>query len=320
MTSTLPTAEQHAADRAARREHEAAEARKAFEALISPVTWATFVDEHLGRAPLHVSGDAAALGKLAQPGAVRKLVEAGIPWQFRRLPEMYLDGLKVPHEDLVDTYVDMDGREAKQPRLGRIAKLLERGATVNAFGQEGNFPGLAWLRQVFSRAFCAECEVATFYSQQDHQGLAPHYDCVEIFVLQLHGTKRWFVSTQQVTTPVVGYGTASRYDEKALHAEMVLEPGDLLYFPRGTFHQAIATSEESLHATVAVKLPSYLDMLAVLAETAPDVDSVRGDLPIGGPRSWVDGKAELLKRLTAALDSPSFDAELERLLLTRAGI
>lgn len=320
MSTPAPTVEQQAAARACEREREAAAARKAFEELIAPLGWDDFVRDHLGRAPLHVSGDAAALGRLAQPGPVRRLIEDGIPWQFRRMPEMYLDGLRVPHEDLVDTYVDMDGREARRPRLGRIARLLERGATVNAFGQEGNFPGLAWLRQVFSRAFSAECEVATFYSQQDHQGLAPHYDCVEIFVLQLHGRKRWFVSTQQVQSPVVGYGTATRYDDQAMHAEMVLEPGDLLYFPRGTFHQAIAMSEESLHATVAVKLPSYLDLLAVLAETAPDVDAIRGDLPLGGPRAWVGAKAELLRRLAAALDSPTFDAELERMLLTRAGL
>lgn len=309
-----------AEDRQVARRHETEAAQQAVSELLAPVSWSEFVSEYLGKAPLHVSGDATALGKLASPAGVRKLIEAGTPWQFRRMPEMYLDGLRLPHEDLVDTYVDMDGREARQPRLIRIRRLLERGATVNAFGQEGNFPGLAWLREIFSRAFSAECEVATFYSQKDHQGLSPHYDCVEIFVLQLYGRKRWFVSSQRVESPVVGYGTATMYDDKASHAQMVLEPGDLLYFPRGTFHQAIALSEESLHATVAVKLPSYLDMLAVLAEIAPDVDSIRCDLPFGGPAAWVDAKSQLLDRIAAVLDRPEFDRELQRMLTMRAGI
>ena len=317
VTSSLKTVvEDHQVTR--RREAEAAQ--QAVAELIAPVPWSEFVSEYLGKEPLHVSGDAVALGKLADPARVRSLVEAGTPWQFRRMPEMYLDGLRVSHEDLVDTYVDMDGREARQPRVKRIRRLLEHGATVNAFGQEGNFPGLAWLREIFAHAFSAECQVATFYSQKDHQGLAPHYDCVEIFVLQLYGRKRWFVSSQRVESPVVGYGTATMYDDKAPHAEMVLEPGDLLYFPRGTFHQAIAVSEESLHATVAVKLPSYLDMLTVLANTAPDVDSIRCDLPVGGPAAWVDAKSQLLSRIAAALDRPEFNEELQRMLAVRAGI
>jgi mannose-6-phosphate isomerase-like protein (cupin superfamily) len=294
-------------------------ARQSIVDLIAPVTWHEFTSQYLGKMPLHVSGDAAALGRLAGPAAVRKLIENGTPWQFRRMPEMYLDGLRIPHEDLVNTYVDMDGREARQPRLGRIRRLLQRGATVNSFGQEGNFEGLAWLREIFAHAFDAECEVATFYSQQDHQGLAPHYDCVEIFVLQLHGRKRWFVSSQRVESPVVGYGAGTMFEASAPHAEIVMEPGDLLYFPRGTFHQAIAMSEESLHATVAVKLPSYLDMLSVLVATAPELAAVRADLPVGGALAWAKAKPQLVSQIAAALERPEFDAALQCLLATRAG-
>jgi ribosomal protein L16 Arg81 hydroxylase len=268
---------------------------------------------------LHVSGDADCFASLADPAAVRELIEAGVPWQFRRMPEMYLDGYRVPHEDLVDTYTDMDGREARRPRLRRIRRLLEKGATVNAFGQESHFPGLAAMRRVFSEAFHAECEVATFYSQQGHQGLAPHYDCVDIFVLQLHGHKRWFVSSQRVDSPVVGHGGPTQYDDQAGHTDIVLEPGDLLYFPRGTFHQAVALSEQSLHATIAVKRPTYLDMLLALCQTAAEVDRIRHDLPVAHARAPRDTKDQLLDRLREALDQPGFDEAFERLLALRSG-
>lgn len=296
-----------------------APARAAMARLLCPLSWDDFVEGYLGKAPLHLSGDAQGFARLADPASVRRLIEAGAPWQFRRMPEMYLNGFRIPHEDLVDRYTDMDGREARRPRLARVRRLLERGATVNSFGQEAHFPGLAALQQTFAGAFEAECEVATFYSQQDHQGLAPHYDCVDIFVLQLHGRKRWFVSSQRVESPVVGHGTATRYDDQAPHTDMVLEPGDLLYLPRGTFHQAIALTEESLHATVAVKRAGFIDMLAVLAQTAPDVDRIRADLPPPGPDATRRAKAEFLAHLGEALARPQFDEALRHLLSVRAG-
>lgn len=295
-------------------------AQAAIEAFFSPVLWPEFISEYWDRAPMHVSGDASALVSLADPVRIRKLIETGAPWQFRRMPEMYLDGHKVPQEDLIDLYVDMDGREARSPKLSRIKSLLDSGATVNSFGQESHFPGLAALRQNFAGAFCAEVEVATFYSQKNHQGLAPHYDCVEIFVFQISGRKRWYVSSQRVDAPVVGYGKATWFDAAASHAQIDLEPGDVLYLPRGTFHQACALSDESLHATVAVKMPMYLDMLTTLGDIAPNLDEIRGYMPIGGPVVWAQERLRFLEHLRKALEVPAFAEALQKLLITRAGL
>lgn len=293
------------------------ESQRALDALFAPVGWSAFQSEYWDRAPLYLSGDRDLFAGLADAGTVRRLIEAGVPWQFRRMPEMYLDGYQVPHTDLVRTYTDMDGREARAPNLSRIARLLAAGATVNTFGQESHFPQLAALRRNFAQAFGAEVEVALFYSQKDHQGLLPHYDCVEIFVLQISGHKRWHLSSQRVEAPVVGYGTATRFDESAPHANIDLGPGDLLYMPRGLFHQAVALSDESLHATVAVKLPMFIDLLQALAQTAPDLDAIRGYLPLGGPTAWAAARPQLLRQLADAMDLPGYGAAVESLLTTR---
>jgi len=295
-----------------------AESQAFLDRLLAPVGWQGFLAEYWDREPLYLSNESDTFASLADAARVRQLIEGGQPWQFRRMPEMYLDGHQVAHEDLVPTYTDMDGREARAPNLARIKRLLEAGATVNTFGQESHFPGLAELRRHFGRAFTAEVEVALFYSQKDHQGLLPHYDCVEIFVLQISGHKRWYVSSQRVEAPVVGYGKATVFDEDQPHAQMDLGPGDVLYMPRGTFHQAVALSEESLHATVAVKLPMYLDMLAALVQTAPDVDAMRAYLPVGGPAGWTAEHPRLLQRLATVLQGADYTQALEKLLLTRA--
>lgn len=294
------------------------DAQQFVSGLLEPVGWDTFVAEYWDREPLHTSLKAGSFLDYATPAEVRSLIASGVPWQFRRIPEVYLDGHKVPHEDLVATYTDMDGRGARAPRLKRIQALLEAGATVNSFGQESHFPQLAKARAHFAAAFGAEVEVATFYSQHGHQGLAPHYDCVEVFVLQISGSKRWHVSGQRVAAPLVGYGSGTWFDPSASHAQIDLEPGDMLYIPRGTFHQAIATSEESLHATIAVKMPTFVDMLTALAKAGPDLDLMRGYLPLAETSVQEQVKARFMNHVSTVLEGTEFDSIFRELLTVRS--
>ncbi len=298
---------------------DAAAAQAWLDTLLSPVGWQGFLTDYWDRQPLSLECGEDAFAALADVRRLRELVESGCPWQFRRLPELYLDGDKVPQTDLFRRYVDMDDREAIRPILPRIRRLLEAGATVNAFGLEPHFPALLDLKNRFAAAFGAEVECAFFYSQRDHQGLSPHYDCVEIFVLQISGEKRWQVSSQRVAAPVVGYGSATWFDPQAPHATIELRPGDLLYLPRGTFHQALAMSEESLHVSVAVKLPTYVDLLQALLQVAPEIDAVRGYLPLGTGSGLREARAPLLDHLAAAFDDARFAQFVQERLSTRAG-
>lgn len=286
--------------------------------LLQPIGMDVFLEDYFDKQPLFVSGDADRFQGLGDVNKLRSLIESGSPWQFRRLPEMYLDGGFIPHEDLVRTYTDMDNRQAVSPILQRIKKLLKAGATVNCFGQEAHFPELQALRKDVAIALSAEVEASFFYSQRDHRGLAPHYDCVEIFVLQVSGSKRWYVSNQRVTNPVVGYGKATTYDHTAGHATIELVPGDMLYMPRGTFHHACAITDESLHVTLAVKLPMYIDLLDALMSVAPKLDPIRQYLPVNDPVRWEEAFPGLLERLSYAVESEGFCKKIRGKLIARS--
>jgi lysine-specific demethylase/histidyl-hydroxylase NO66 len=86
------------------------------------------------------------------------------------------------------------------------------------------------------------------------QGLAPHYDDIEAFVLQLEGKKRWFVYEPVFELPSE-YGTDFPEDHlKKPLLDVVLEAGDLLYFPRGYIHQASAFEDaHSIHITLSTR-------------------------------------------------------------------
>jgi lysine-specific demethylase/histidyl-hydroxylase NO66 len=107
------------------------------------------------------------------------------------------------------------------------------------------------------------------------QGFAPHYDDIEAFVLQLEGRKRWRVYKplqDEFALPRFSSGNYSQDDLKDHKPiiDVILEPGDLLYFPRGFIHQANALDDiHSLHITVSCyQKNSWGDFLQKLLPSA----------------------------------------------------
>jgi lysine-specific demethylase/histidyl-hydroxylase NO66 len=72
------------------------------------------------------------------------------------------------------------------------------------------------------------------------QGFAPHYDDIEAFVLQLEGRKHWKLYKPRSEGEVLPRYSSSNFNEDEIGSpvlDVVLEPGDMLYFPRGFIHQ-----------------------------------------------------------------------------------
>ncbi|KAK3250925.1 hypothetical protein CYMTET_39723 [Cymbomonas tetramitiformis] len=99
--------------------------------------------------------------------------------------------------------------------------------------------------------FGATVGCATYLTPPGTQGFAPHYDDVEVFVLQLEGTKRWrLYERPDVDTRPAG-DTTQQFTEKELGPcidDFILHPGEVLYLPRGTVHQAMAQAAGGTHS------------------------------------------------------------------------
>jgi ribosomal protein L16 Arg81 hydroxylase len=130
-----------------------------------------------------------------------------------------------------------------QPSVGNVARKIEQdlGASVN-----GNL----------------------YWSGPKGQAFPVHWDTHDVFVLQLEGQKRWSVYAPALRNPVAGYQESKDYSLQTGEAILKLEmtPGDLLYFPSGFPHQASAGEQGSLHLTLGVSMPHWLDWLHDLLE------------------------------------------------------
>jgi lysine-specific demethylase/histidyl-hydroxylase NO66 len=129
------------------------------------------------------------------------------------------------------------------------------------------------------------------------QGFAPHYDDIEAFCMQLEGTKRWKVYEPTFKLPRASSEDFTTEEMKEMEPVMdvTLEPGDILYMPRGWIHQACTlkhSDEHSLHLTVsAMRQWAWVDMLDLIMPDALEAaasNEISSSLRQGMPRGFLD--------------------------------
>ncbi|MFE5774168.1 cupin domain-containing protein [Streptomyces sp. NPDC056485] len=150
------------------------------------------------------------------------------------------------------------------------------GATVVLDAVELLVPAVGALCERLAASLSCPVDAVAFLTPPDRKGLAPHIDDEDVFVLQLSGSKQWTVHEQLRPVPLTpGALPPAALGPVALTP--LLEPGDVLYVPRGTPHHAESTGGHSLHLSLAARRPTLGaltadTLLAALRASGPDLD------------------------------------------------
>lgn len=174
-------------------------------------------------------------------------------------------------------------RAGETVRRRALWKLFDQqGCTLQVHQPQRFDEQLHQLCYALERRFGCLVGANAYLTPPKSQGLAPHFDDVEIFVCQTEGSKKW-----KVYAPPRGWELANfhsrdlRQDELGpMLFEVILKPGDVLYMPRGTVHQAMAQAGASTHVTIStLQRWSNLDLAsATLREALSVADGMRPSL------------------------------------------
>ena len=121
---------------------------------------------------------------------------------------------------------------------------------------------------------CAGCNA--YLTPRKSQGFRAHYDDIDAFILQVEGAKRWRLfhpSDEEDVLPRFSSQDFQVEGSRALGAcvlDVVLQPGDMLYMPRGMIHEAVSGDDsDSLHLTLSVnQRQTFLDLMQNLVSGA----------------------------------------------------
>jgi 50S ribosomal protein L16 3-hydroxylase len=106
----------------------------------------------------------------------------------------------------------------------------------------------------------------------DGGGVGPHLDSYDVFLLQVHGRRRWRVGPcldAASTAWQPGLPLKILRDFTPLH-DWVLEPGDMLYLPPGWGHDGVAVGGDCMTCSVGFRAPAAGALAAELLQRLAD--------------------------------------------------
>jgi hypothetical protein len=204
------------------------------------------------------------------------------------------------------------------PDISDVHQAFRHGKTVIITNMQYRWAPIAGLCRRLEAAFGCPVHGNLYLTPRGAQGFSAHYDTHDVFVLQLEGSKHWRFYGTGPALPLVDDKTPVAKDRLGPPTlEAVVQPGDLLYMPRGHIHEAFTSECASMHLTVGVKVYRWVDLLqqALANVSALDV-RFRESLPpatlTSGQTSWTL-KARFHELLELLLQAARAEDAVDRL-------
>lgn len=185
-------------------------------------------------------------------------------------------------------------------------KHCQQGATIAINHVHARVPMLAALIWALQQEIGhSRVHLNTYCSWPSQQGFNCHYDTHEVFILQIDGQKEWFVFEDTIKYPLKKeFSDYQSPPEGSPYIHCVLNPGDVLYIPRGHWHYAVAVERPSLHLTLGIRCFTGNDLLDWLVEEIHEQEAWRLNLPLvsdGDNRQLEERVEDLFECLAATL-------------------
>ncbi|MBL6458130.1 cupin-like domain-containing protein [Belnapia sp. T6] len=241
--------------------------------LLAPMTPEQFFAEYHDRKPLHVQGGAAKFAHILSWRQINRLLDMTHIWSGHSL-QLVMDGTPVPPEQYCGRATSRDNAQVLQPEAPKVRDWVKRGASLVLNDMDSLTPGLAAVSAALEGAGLGKAQANVYISWQSHKAFPAHFDTHDVWAVQVEGEKTWNIWEGRAEWPIAhpvfrAMPQAQHEQQKGrLRERMLLRPGDLLYLPRGWYHDALAEAPASVHIAYGVHAPLGMDLLNILVERA----------------------------------------------------
>ncbi len=281
-----------------------------FAEFIAPLSTQQFASEHFDKAPVHIPAEpkGTARADLFDWRVAAELLEIVPQWKTGRL-KMIMDSQPVAPEHYSVVREGADG-PVHRPDRALLEAMMALGASLVADGIEDVSPRLRRCCAMLGRRFAAKAVVNLYASQHGIQAFASHCDPHEVFAVQCEGRKLWRIYSARDDNPVQSTllqdQAAIDRIKGSLLTEVIMQPGDLLYIPRGFYHDAVAQGGQSVHLTFGVQPLYGAAALGMVRDLALGRQVMRAYLPSAeNPEAIAAQLSAVADEIASLLRSPA---------------
>lgn len=250
----------------------------------------SLVDQWGGR-----SAFLAAVGERRLHGRLpAEAVESLISW--RGIAEVMINNrLSPPHVKVVESagravnparYLDRGPSPRRKDvpvvDLARLREILRGGATLMIDNIDEMVPRIGRTAWDLSGIVGEYVQTHMYATAGDVPAFKPHWDVVDVLVVQVDGSKRWDVYGPGTPHPIDAMTDPDNVRPDEPEWSGVLSPGDVLYLPRGWWHGVCGTGGTSLHLSYGFQSQTGLAYLKWLSTVARHSAPFRMDIPKTG--------------------------------------
>ena len=260
---------------------------RGIDRLIAPLTTEDFYSEQYNeRLPVLFRGPAERFATLLRFDELNQLIYGREPVGNQLV--LIHDGKRID-PDLYSFSDPGTAHRLTEPSTSRVdgrklQNFLRLGATLILNGINLTHEGVRLFIEEVSRSLQAYAHANLYATWKPSQGFNTHWDNHDVFVMQLNGIKEWrlFGESRTSPTPLDEEPNLDRPEEEIWVGE--LTPGDVLYIPRGWWHEASVPDENQgmacIHLTVSFRPVTGLNFLLWLEKQLLQNEHFRVNVPI----------------------------------------
>jgi ribosomal protein L16 Arg81 hydroxylase len=275
-----------------------------FDQIMAPLGAQVFLRDYWLRQFVHIRGKAGRFTALLTWDELNNILQ-----QHRLTPprlKLYKDGQPLdPSHYLTPAMFGVPRVDA-----GRLVLSLAQGASLILDDVQEMAPQVRDLMGAFQDVLQTDAFANLYAGWHNNQAFSRHWDPQEAIVLQLAGRKRWRVYQPTRPNPLQNDEAPPPATPPAW--EGTLNDGDVLYIPRGWWHEAFPLGEPSLHLTVSLTPPTALDYLGWVMARLRNHAELRASLPPAGNGAW---RGDMTTKISALVADALRAAPLEEFQL-----
>jgi ribosomal protein L16 Arg81 hydroxylase len=298
-----------------------------FDNLLAPITREEFFSEYFGKKPLYIPGSDDKVAGLFGWTDLDEMLHEGRYWNDANL-SLVVEGKALPSAEYSHSE-DMDsGHAAARIDRAKLIECLKRKPSLILNFCQTQTAEIASLTATLESVFRASVELHIIASWENQKGYVSHFDYNDVLIFQTEGVKTWNVYEGRYEEPLKG----TDHDRgklmpqtDTLKGRLLMQPqlstGDVLYLPKGQFHDALAASEATLHLSYRFEHSLGMDYMKMIMSNLHQLPSFREPLPHFDDTEAHDEKIgrliEELATLVRDRNATEFAANYQKIISTQ---